>query len=627
MGKTLLITEKLSKSFGINVLFKDINLTISEGDKVALIAKNGEGKSTLLKILCRKESYDDGQVIIPKDVNIVYVSQEPDLDLTKSVIDNVLTTDNAVTKAIRNYYAIMEEENPDWEKLQVANDEMELNNAWNYEQRVTNVLTKLGLKQLNQITSELSGGQKRRISLASSLLVVPDLLILDEPTNHLDVEMTEWLEGYINTYIPALLLVTHDRWFLNNTCNKVLELDNKKLQYFPGNYEDYLVKKAELEQNNATELDKKLSLQSKELEWMRRQPKARTTKSKARQDRYHNLSEEIVDKSGGQSGDLKLNLGNTRLGKKIITLKHVNHRFGETVILDDFNFEFTRGLKLGIAGPNGTGKTTFLEILTNQLKPDSGEIDHGDTINIGYYRQRSVQFPNDDKVIEVITNIADYLVIGKDETIMASQLLTQFGFPPAKQHTKVSTLSGGELRRLYLLTILMKQPNFIILDEPTNDLDIFTIQLLEEFLVYFSGCVLIVSHDRMFMNKIVNNLLVFKGEGEVVLYSGSYSDFREDEKANEGSKDQVVDKVAPIVATKVETSTEKTDKKISYKEKLELEKLDVSIAEIEANIKVYEDLLSSGETNHEILHDWAEKLKGKQAELDLKMERWVELSE
>jgi ATP-binding cassette subfamily F protein uup len=528
----LLSIENLSKSYGEKQLFKDLTFGISQGEKVALVARNGTGKSTLLRILCNKDNADSGRVVFRKDLRISFLDQNPEFNEELSIIDAVLLSENEITIAIKRYEKLIEEQTDEISAAQSKDLEeaiamMDKTNAWAYEVRVKQVLDKLGLVKLSQQLKTLSGGQKKRVALAKVLIEEPDLLIMDEPTNHLDVDMIEWLEEYLENKDLSLFLVTHDRYFLDNVCNKIIELDQQKLYTYQGNYSYFLEKKAEREFNSAREVDKAQNLMRKELEWIRRMPKARGTKSKSRVDAFYDLKEKATDKR--QIAEMELNVKMSRIGGKVIEMKKVYKSYDDFNILKGFDYTFKTGERIGIVGKNGIGKTTFLNLITGKELPDSGKINVGETIVFGYYSQAGLTLKEDKRVIEVVKdNIAEVISLGDGSKVSASQFLTLFQFPPEMQYTYVSKLSGGEKRRLFLLTVLVKNPNFLILDEPTNDLDLLTLQTLEEFLLHFKGCLVVVSHDRYFMDKLVDHLFVFEGDGIVKDFTGNYREWRDE---------------------------------------------------------------------------------------------------
>jgi len=518
--------ENLSKRFGERVLFENISYTLAKGNRVALIAKNGTGKTSLLNLLAKCDEPDSGNIVIDKHIKWAYLAQDPQFEKTDTVWEAVFNSDNEVIKAVADYEWCMEalNTNPNDEriqnKLQQAMEQMDVFQAWDIEARVHTILTQLNLQHhLNHTADQLSGGQKKRLALARVLIQSPDMLILDEPTNHLDIPMIEWLEAYLKSQDITLLLVTHDRYFLDHVCNEIIELDLGQLFTYKGNYAYFLEKKQQRETYQAKEADEARKLAKKELEWMRRQPKARTTKSKSRIDAYYETKEKAAFKKDDSQVEIVMQM--KRMGGKILEVNQINKNFGSLKIAEDFSYLFKPGERIGVIGKNGVGKSTFLNMLQGIEKPDSGNIVKGETVKFGYYGQQGLQLKEDKRVVEVITDIAEYLEVGKGVKLTAIALLRMFLFDPKKQHNFVSTLSGGEKRRLYLLTILMEKPNFLILDEPTNDLDIETLNVLEEFLESFEGCLLVVTHDRYFMDTLVDKLFVFEGEGHIRDFNGN----------------------------------------------------------------------------------------------------------
>ncbi len=587
--------EGLTKSFGINPLFDNISFHVSEGDKIALVARNGVGKSTLLKILAGQETADSGTVWINKGVTVALFEQDPKFDESKTVLENIFHTDNPVLRAIRDYEAAVDAD--DGEAMGIALGAMDDLNAWNFESKVKEILSKLNIHHLQQAVSGLSGGQRKRVALAQTLIDIGfehqhTLLIMDEPTNHLDVEMIEWLEHYLNGEHVTLLLVTHDRYFLDAVCEEIWEMERSELYTYVGDYANYLEKKtARIESEQAT-IDKAKNTFRKELEWMRKQPKARTTKSKSRQDNFYEI--EAVAKKKIEDAQLQLEVKMTRLGGKVAELKKVHKSYGDTVIMKGFEYTFSKGERIGVVGKNGVGKSTFLNILQGLEQPDSGKVNIGDTVVFGNFSQQGLEIKEDMRIIEYVKTFAESFPLAKGGSISASQFLELFLFPGDKQYTYLSSLSGGEKKRLQLLVILFQNPNFLILDEPTNDLDLPTLAVLENFLSDFQGCVLIVSHDRYFMDRLVDHLFVFEGEGEIRDFPGNYSLYREWLKMNEkkGNKWDDLEKKKSSGATTaavsgVETSPSKTStqtavkRKPTYNEKREFETLEKDIASLE----------------------------------------------
>ncbi len=634
----LLSVEGLSKSYGEKQLFKDLSFGIAQGEKVALVARNGTGKSTLLRILCSKDTAEEGRVVFRKDLRISFLDQNPVFDEEQSIIDAVLLAENEITLAIKRYEKIIDAQTDEMDaqqskELEQAMAQMDNTNAWAYEVRVKQVLDKLGLIKLNQQLKTLSGGQKKRVALAKVLIEEPDLLIMDEPTNHLDVDMIEWLEEYLENKDLSLFLVTHDRYFLDNVCNKIIELDNQKLFTYQGNYSYFLEKKSEREFNAAREVDKAQNLMRKELEWIRRMPKARGTKSKSRVDAFYDLKEKATEKR--QINDMELNVKMSRIGGKVIEMKKVYKSYDDFKILKGFDYTFKTGERIGIVGKNGIGKTTFLNLITGKEDPDSGKINVGETIVFGYYSQAGLTLKEDKRVIEVVKdNIAEVISLGDGSKVSASQFLTLFQFPPEMQYTYVSKLSGGEKRRLFLLTVLVKNPNFLILDEPTNDLDLLTLQTLEEFLIHFKGCLVVVSHDRYFMDKLVDHLFVFEGDGEVKDFSGNYREWREqvteDELALKKKQKQLLSdqknekNVEEINSTPANQSKLK---KKSFKEKYEFEQLQNEIAHLEKEKQDLNEKLAASKGSHDEIIDWSRRIGEVISAIDEKELRWLALSE
>ena len=631
--------ESLTKSYGINPLFDNISFHISEGDKIALVARNGVGKSTLLNILAGKETADSGTVWVNKGVTVALFEQDPKFDESKTVLENIFHTDNPVLRAIRDYEAAVDAD--DGEAMGVALGAIDDLNAWNFESKVKEILSKLNIHHLQQAVSGLSGGQRKRVALAQTLIDIGfehqhTLLIMDEPTNHLDVEMIEWLEHYLNGEHVTLLLVTHDRYFLDAVCEEIWEMERSELYTYVGDYANYLEKKtARIESEQAT-IDKAKNTFRKELEWMRKQPKARTTKSKSRQDNFYDI--EAVAKKKIEDAQLQLEVKMTRLGGKIAELKKVSKSYGDTVIMKGFEYTFSKGERIGVVGKNGVGKSTFLNILQGLEKPDSGKVNVGDTVVFGNFSQQGLEIKDDMRIIEYVKTFAESFPLAKGGSISASQFLELFLFPGDKQYTYLSSLSGGEKKRLQLLVILFQNPNFLILDEPTNDLDLPTLAVLENFLSDFQGCVLIVSHDRYFMDRLVDHLFVFEGDGEIRDFPGNYSLYREWLKMNEkkGNKWDDLEKKKSSGATttavsggeqakanaKVATAEKK---KPTYNEKREFETLEKEIAKLETERKQLEGSISS--MPFEDIQKASLRIGDLAALLNERESRWLELSE
>lgn len=623
--------EGLGKSFGIKPLFSNISFHIEEGDKIALVAKNGSGKSTLLKILSGKETADRGKVWIHKDVTIALFEQDPVFKEDKSVLDNIFDHDHPVINAIKEYEAAMEEDNG--EKLGDAIVKMDELGAWDFDTKVKQILGKLNIHHLNQIAGTLSGGQRKRVALAKTLIDIGFehkhvLLIMDEPTNHLDVEMVEWLEHYLNQEKVTLLMVTHDRYFLDAVCNEIWEMDGENLYVYKGDYENFMEKKAARIESEASSIDKARNLYRKELEWMRKQPKARTTKSKSRQDNFYEVEAKAKQKIEDERVQLQVKM--TRLGGKIAEMKKVYKNFGDKVILKGFDYTFKKGERIGIVGKNGAGKSTFLQILQQLEQPDSGKVNIGETIVFGNYSQQGLEIKEDKRVIEFVKDIAENFPLADGSSLSASQFLQLFLFTPDQQYTYISKLSGGEKRRLHLLSILFKNPNFLILDEPTNDLDLQTLSVLENFLSDFQGCIIIVSHDRYFMDRLVDHLFVFQGNGDIRDFPGNYSQYRlslkEDEKLTDKSA-QAANKPENKPTPTPPAPSKPESKKLSFKEKREFEMLEKEIADLEKEKALINEKLASGSLPFNELQQLSLRIGEIDNTLSEKEMRWLELSE
>jgi ATP-binding cassette subfamily F protein uup len=619
-----LSVENLTKSFGERILFQDITFGINKGEKVALIAKNGTGKSTLLKILNGKEDYDNGSVVYRKDLRIAFLEQSPYLDDSKTIIENLFESENEVTKAIKNYELALQNA-ADNEQLNKAIEEIERLKAWDYEQEFKQILSQLKIDNVNLPVNVLSGGQQKRVALAQILIRKPDFLILDEPTNHLDLEMIEWLEDYLQKTQMTLLMVTHDRYFLERVCNTIIELENQQIYKYEGNYSYYLQKKQERQQIEQATIDKAKNLYSKELDWMRRMPKARGTKSKSRIDRFYDIEEQAKKRLDDKQVEVEINM--QRLGSKIVELHNAVKRFDDKLILDKFSYVFKQRDRIGIIGKNGVGKSTFLNILTGKEQLNGGKITIGETVVFGYYNQSGMNFKPGQRVIEAVKDIAEVIPLTKGKKITASQLLERFLFPKSMHFNYIERLSGGEQKRLYLLTVLMKNPNFLILDEPTNDLDIITLNVLEDFLSDFPGCLLIVSHDRYFMDKLVEHVFVFEGEGKVKDFPGNYTQYRDWQLLQK--KTEQKNNVKSVEQTEKETKVKdkKEKSKLSFKEKYEFEQLDKEIPELEKLKSELENKLMQEGLTHEELTEISTKLGDISKELEEKTNRWIELSE
>jgi len=612
-----LSVEHISKSFGERVLFEDISFGINKDQKVGFVAKNGTGKTTLLNILAGEESADSGEVIYRKDLRVSYLSQRSELEPSQTVEETISGSDNPILHVISAYESALA--NPDDQKgLQSAMEAMDRHRAWDFETQYKQVLYRLKLTDLGARVSELSGGQQKRLSLAVILLQQPDLLILDEPTNHLDLEMIEWLEQFLKNEKITLFMVTHDRYFLDRVCNEIIELDDMQLYRYKGNYSYFLEKKEERMTLEQTTLQKAKSLYKKELDWMRRQPKARTTKSKSRIDDFYAIKERAHQRRKDHVMQLEIQM--ERLGSKILEMHHVSKAFDDLVLLNKFDYVFKRGERIGIIGKNGTGKSTFLNLVTGTLPVDSGKVVVGETVKFGYYTQDGISIKPGQKVIEVIREFGDYIPLAKGRSISAGQLLERFLFDRKKQYDYVEKLSGGELKRLFLCTVLIQNPNFLLLDEPTNDLDIVTLQVLENFLLDFPGNLIVVSHDRYFMDRIVDHLFVFEGEGKISDFPGNYTDFRAYEDSRPLSSDRSDEKITDS------RLAEPAKGQLSHQEKKEFKRLEKEIKNLEKSKLQIEELFSKNEIPQEDIEAESVKLQEIIDELEIKEDRWLELS-
>ncbi len=611
--------EQLSKSFGDRTLFEGISFGISDGQKVALIAKNGVGKTTLLNILMGVEDMDSGLITPRRDLRVGYLNQQPDFDGELTVMDACLQCDNAAVKTIARYEHCLA--NGDEDEIAELMAEMDVHKAWDYESRIKQILGKLKIVNFEQRIKELSGGQLKRVALANALIQEPDLLILDEPTNHLDLEMVEWLEDFLRNSSMALLMVTHDRYFLDRVCTDILEIDNQQMFAYKGNYSYYLTKRAERMENWQAESEKFNNLYRKELEWMRRMPQARSHKSKSRIQEFYKIEDRAKQRMNSDA--VQLDIKSSYLGNKIFEIEHLNKAYGDLKILDDFSYTFARYEKMGIVGKNGTGKSTFLKILLGEKEADSGKVDVGETVRFGYYSQDGLKFDDQMKVLDVVTAIAEEIDLGNGRKLSASQFLLHFLFTPEAQHNYVYKLSGGEKQRLHLCTVLIQNPNFLVLDEPTNDLDIVTLNILEEYLAQFKGCLIVVSHDRYFMDKVVDHLLVFKGNGVLKDFPGNYTQYR---NAEEEAKENEV-KVEKPKAVREKPKQQDGPRKLTFKEKQELAALDEEIPRLEEEKAELEQQMSSGEMTADEIMKASERFQVLSDELDEKTMRWLELSE
>lgn len=619
----ILQVENLTKSFGDLVLFENISFGLAEGQRVGLIAKNGSGKSTLLNILSGKEGYDEGKISFRRDLRVGYLEQSPSYPEELTVLEACFHHGNTTVDLIKEYERCMETEgHPGLDELLVR---MDHEKAWDYEQKAKQILSQLKIRDFNQQVKHLSGGQLKRVALANTLITEPDLLILDEPTNHLDLDMTEWLEEYLRRTNLTLLMVTHDRYFLDRVCSEIIEIDNRTIYSYKGNYSYYLEKRQERIDAKTVEVERANNLYRTELEWMRRMPQARGHKARYREEAFYEL--EKVAKQRFHDANVKLDVKASYIGNKIFEADHLCKAFGDLKILDDFSYIFARYEKMGIVGNNGTGKSTFIKILMGLVKPDSGTLDIGETVRFGYYSQDGLLFNEQMKVIDVVQNIAEVIELGNGRRLTASQFLQHFLFTPETQHSYVYKLSGGERRRLYLCTVLMRNPNFLVLDEPTNDLDIVTLQVLEEYLQGFKGCVIVVSHDRYFMDKVVDHLLVFNGGGDIRDFPGNYTQYREwkEAKARHDKEQQAATK--PQAAAKPARTRQDEKRRMSFKERREFEQLEKEIAELEAEKKAIEEALCSGMLSVDELTEKSKRLPQLTDLIDEKTMRWLELSE
>ncbi|MCA8831000.1 ABC-F family ATP-binding cassette domain-containing protein [Hymenobacter pini] len=638
----LLSAENLGKNYADRWLFKDLNFGLQQGQRVAFVGINGTGKTTLMKVLAGIEPPDTGEVSVRKGIRVTYLGQNPDFDETLTVEETIFASQNDTLKAIKEYEHVVNDPNHNPDDLQRVMERMDALSAWDYEAQVQQILGRLGIlgELLNRNVGKLSGGQRKRVALARVLIEEPDVLLLDEPTNHLDLATIEWLENRLSSPTLTLLMVTHDRYFLDKVANEIVELDKGQMYRYQGNYAYFVEKKADRETREAVEVEKARQLFKKELEWMRRMPQARGTKQKARIDAFYVTKEKAATNLSKQQ--VELSVKTTRQGGKIIEASHLNKRFGDNVVLDDFSYVFKKKDRIGLVGPNGAGKSTLLNMLTGKLQPDSGTVDVGQTTVFGYYTQTELEFDPSQRVIDIVKEVAEVVELANGDVLTASQFLSLFLFPPAQQYTLVSKLSGGEKRRLQLLRVLIKNPNFLILDEPTNDLDIGTLNILEDFLLHFSGCLLIVSHDRYFLDQLAEHLFVLEPGGQVLNFPGNYTDYREylaereteaaleaaekEAKAARAAAKAVAAAPAPApVAAPVAAAPPK--RKATFAEKKEYETLEKEIGQLEARKEELIEKLNSGTGSHQELADWAAELKRTETALDDKGLRWLELAD
>lgn len=618
--------DGLTKSFGDLVLFEDITFGVAQGQKIGLIAKNGTGKTTLLNIIAGKEDYESGSVVFRNDLRVGYLEQSPSYPAGLSVLQACFYSKNETVQLLAEYEQALADN--DAEKINALLPRMDSLKAWDYEQRAKQILGELKIHDLEQRVESLSGGQLKRVALANVLITEPELIIFDEPTNHLDLEMTEWLEDYLSRSTISILMVTHDRYFLDRVCSEIIEIDNKQIYHYKGNYSYYLEKRQERIEAHNAEVDRAKNLLRKELDWMRRQPQARGTKAKYRIDAFYALEKKA--RQPHEAGKMNLDVKASYIGSKIFEAVDVSKRFGELKITEHFNYIFARYEKMGIVGNNGTGKSTFIKMLMGEVKPDSGHFDVGETVRFGYYSQEGLQFDEQMKVIDVVRKIAEYVDLGEGKKLGVSQFLNYFLFTPDKQHNYVYKLSGGEKRRLYLCTVLMRNPNFLVLDEPTNDLDIMTLNVLEEYLRNFKGCVIVVSHDRYFMDKVVDHLLVFRGNADIKDFPGNYTQYRlwkEEQDALKKQEEALSQAGQASMQEKPRRTDSEPKRRLTFKERKEFEALDAEIPALEAEKAAIESAMSSGTLPTDELLAKSARFTQLMQELDEKTMRWLELSE
>ena len=612
--------EGITKSYGDLVLYNGISLSVEKEQRVAIIANNGAGKTSLLRILAGADTPDSGSVTIRNDLRLGYLEQSPKLNPELTVIEEVFESSDVTLQTIKEYEMACRDSNT--ERLANATSAMDAAKAWNYEARIKQILSQLNINNFEQKVGQLSGGQKKRLALAKSLIDDPDILILDEPTNHLDLNMIEWLEGFLNSSKSTLIMVTHDRYFLDRVCDIIYEIDDHQIFKYRGNYSYFLAKREERIYNQNSEIEKARQLYKKELDWIRRMPQARGTKAKYRIDAFEDIKATAFKNTRSES--MQIDIKSSRLGTKIIDLFSIDKRFGDKVLLNDFTYQFRRGEKIGVVGANGAGKTTLLNIITGNEPYDRGRIEIGTTIKIGYYKQEEVSFDENKRVIEVIQDVAEDIAVGEGTRLSPTQFLNYFLFPHQMHYAYVSKLSGGERKRLYLMTVLMRNPNFLILDEPTNDLDIVTLNVLEDYLSKYDGCVLIVSHDRFFMDKVVDHLFVFEGDGKIKDYPGNYTQYR-DWKNSQVKAETAVAKLEQLQQKPRERTESK--RRMTFKEKKEFEQLEAEIEQLETEKSEIEAALSGGESDAKKITELSTRFDEVSRLLDEKTDRWIELSE
>lgn len=627
---TYLSVENLTKSYGVETLFSNLTFGIKKGDKTSLVAENGTGKSTLLKIIAGQETPDSGEVMSQNNIKIGFLEQEPTLDESKSIREYISTGNSEIVTIVQEYEKAVQAQAENYneqtqQQFEKASEAMEVANAWDFEQRMETILGILQIHDLEQPISTLSGGERKRVALAFVLIDNPDFLILDEPTNHLDVEMIEWLENYLIQSSITLFMVTHDRYFLDRVCNHIIEMDNSKLYHHKGNYQYFLQKKAEREEIEQTQLNKTKQLYKKELEWMRRGPKARTSKSKSRIDDFYETKEKAQTQK--ESSELQLEASMARMGKKIVEVRNVSKSFDDLVILDSFSYSFTRGERIGIIGKNGAGKSTFLNILTGKEPVDKGDIVTGETIVFGHYKQKGIDIDENERVIDVMKDIARVVKLADGSEVSASQFLEHFMFTADMQYTPVHKLSGGEKRRLGLMMTLIKNPNFLILDEPTNDLDLTTLQKLEEFLESFGGCLILVSHDRFFMDKLVDHYFAFEGDGVIRDFHGTYEEYREMRSAEIADTKREKSGSKKKKPARTESRKSKNKNSLSFAERKEFNRLEKQIASLEEEKETLADELNTTGLDYELLTEKSARFEELESEIDEKTMRWMELAE